>query len=119
MTTRFINQKVREYPMTATIEYYVAIDDALAAELEANGELEEALEYMALPGISLQAPDAVECSESIKEHAERNVLLWELSEVDSYSAQVDGDSHSTYVYDQKGKRRSPVDEMQKVETGKG
>ena len=58
-------------------------------------------------------------SESVEEHAKRNVLLWELSEVDSYSAQLDSDGHGTCVYDKNGRGPYPVDETKTVEIGRG
>lgn len=100
MTTRFVNQKVREYPMTATIEYYVAIDDALAQELEANGELHDVLEYIALPNISLQSPSDADISKSVTERVKEDVVLWQLSDVNEVHAQVESDDYETVVHDE-------------------
>lgn len=102
MSMQFVNQRGRKYLMKATIEYTVEIDDLLAEQLEAGGELKDVLEYIALPNISLQSPKDVDISEVVSEHAKENAVLWQLCDVEAIHAQVDNDDYETVVHDEDG-----------------
>ncbi len=91
MNKQFVIQRARKYLMKATVDYTVEIDELLAEQLEASGELEDVLEYIALPNISLQLPKDVDISEAVTERAKEDAVLWQHCDVEAIHAQFVGD----------------------------